>query len=510
LRRFEEPLGVCIVVVRRQVGGSGSTRERRDLGPRNPRAVFDFHNEVTPKFYELEGRRGVGLAPYLPTRVPSLSRAAIRPGFACTTTDDASPAMSERYHRVNNDDDDAAPVRHYTVNRDGVARLRSATPSLPVLPNLDFNDIDNAISRMQSQFSASGSVTSPTRPSQLSPSATSPNQAIPSPGRRVSSMHNRGESSAETVVGDNTVERMGKDGYEYLKYSDDHEQIPVESADIANQPLYAAQHHQQQQSGYLPTVHSGTTLRYQSPYLPNPSPDFMYQADPYGRPLSVVSGTWDGSRPASAAFPYHTPTGSVGYASTAYNVPVLSAYYPDTEYASQSDFTHINHHADPFLLPAHDSRSRSPTPEMEFVRVEKDPEADVPLTTPGTAELESPKVDTKHYGPAPVGKQVRRRKTKKKVPLTKGHLVLELPVPSRLLLPYKPEPEMTHTRWVIHDTIVAEYLILLKVHCCDLRSGRLCQGTIQSPTKLERSPDRAIHRHYDVQRTCYNTRNCNS
>jgi chitin synthase len=43
----------------------------------------------------------------------------------------------------------------------------------------------------------------------------------------------------------------------------------------------------------------------------------------------------------------------------------------------------------------------------------------------------TPKPDTLHYGPAPVGAQVRRRMTKKKIPLTQGHLVLDLPVPSK-------------------------------------------------------------------------------
>jgi hypothetical protein len=300
--------------------------------------------------------------------------------------------MSEQYQRVNNDDDDAAPVRHYAVNRDGVARLRSTAPSLPTLPNLDFNDIDNAISRMQSRFSASGSVTSPTRASQSSPSAV--NQTIPTPAQQASSRHSRGESAAETAVGDSAVEGSGKDGYEYLTNHDEHDQTPVESADIAYQHLYATQQVHQQQSGYLPTIHSGQALHYQSQvYLPDSSPDFMYQADTYGRPLSVVSGIWGGSRPASAAYPYHTPTGSVGYAPTVYNVPVLSAYYPDTDYGSQSDLTHINHQVDPFLR-ANETSSHSPTAEMEFVRVEKDAETEAPLTTPGTADLESPKVDT--------------------------------------------------------------------------------------------------------------------
>ena len=426
-----------------------STCERRDSELSNSdEKVFSVQVRIIQNF---PSRKGSSLTPYLATRVLSLNQARITvpPDLLVQYHRRRAPAMSENYQRVNNDEDDPAPVRHYSVNRDGVARLRSAAPSLPTLPNLDFNDIDNAISRMQSQFGASGSVTSPTRPSQSSPSATSPNQAIPSPARQVPSQHRRGVSSADTVVGDSAAGGTGKEGYEYLKYNDEHEQFLADSVDIANQHLYASQQHQQQQLGNLPTIHSGQTMHYQSQtYLPNSSPDFMYQTDPYGRPLSVVSGIWDGSRPTSAAFPYQTPTESVGYAPSMYNVPVLSAYNPDMEYGSQSDLTHINYHTDPFLHPISDSRPRSPTAEMEYVRVEKNPEADVPLKTmtPGTAALETPQVDTKHYGPAPVGKQVRRRKTKKKVPLTKGHLVLDLPVPSRLLLPYKPEPEMTHTR----------------------------------------------------------------
>jgi hypothetical protein len=321
----------------------------------------------------------------LATRVPylTLARAAVPPDLLVQYHRRRVPAMSEQYQRVNNDDDDAAPVRHYAVNQDGVARLRSTAPSLPALPNLDFNDIDNAISRMQSRFSASGSVTSPTRPSQSSPSAISPNQAIPSPARQISSQAQKGSIICRTLWWAIARRKAPeKTVMSTCKHSDEHEQFLVESADIANQHLYATQQHQQQQSGYLPTIHSGQTMHYQpQTYLPNSSPDFMYQTDPYGRPLSVVSGIWDGSRPASAAFPYHTPTGSVGYAPTVYNVPVLSAYNPDTEYGSQSDLTHINYHVDPFLHPANDSRPRSPTAEMEYVRVEKDPEAGVPLTT---------------------------------------------------------------------------------------------------------------------------------
>ena len=61
---------------------------------------------------------------------------------------------------------------------------------------------------------------------------------------------------------------------------------------------------------------------------------------------------------------------------------------------------------DPFLHPTSNLCLHLPTAKMRYVRVEKDPEADVPLMTmtPKTAALESPQVDTKHYGPAPVSK----------------------------------------------------------------------------------------------------------
>jgi hypothetical protein len=52
-------------------------------------------------------------------------------------------------------------------------------------------------------------------------------------------------------------------------------------------------------------------------------------------------------------------------------------------------------------------------------------------TPPDGDVFATPQPDTLHYGPAPVGAQVRRRLTKKKIPLTQGHMVLDIPVPSK-------------------------------------------------------------------------------
>ncbi|KAG8735989.1 hypothetical protein FRC10_009939 [Ceratobasidium sp. 414] len=55
--------------------------------------------------------------------------------------------------------------------------------------------------------------------------------------------------------------------------------------------------------------------------------------------------------------------------------------------------------------------------------------------------------DTQHFGPAPEGRMKRRDKTKKRVPLTAGNLVVTLDIPERLVLPKRGSEEMTSTRY---------------------------------------------------------------
>jgi len=56
-------------------------------------------------------------------------------------------------------------------------------------------------------------------------------------------------------------------------------------------------------------------------------------------------------------------------------------------------------------------------------------------------------VETRHFGPAPIGRVARRHKTTKHVPLTNGNLVLDLPVPPKLVLPRVGHPEVMKTRY---------------------------------------------------------------
>ncbi|KAG8694636.1 Chitin synthase, class 3 [Ceratobasidium sp. 394] len=55
--------------------------------------------------------------------------------------------------------------------------------------------------------------------------------------------------------------------------------------------------------------------------------------------------------------------------------------------------------------------------------------------------------DTQHFGPAPEGRMKRRDKTKKRVPLTAGNLVVDLNIPERLVLPKRGSEEMMKTRY---------------------------------------------------------------
>lgn len=58
-----------------------------------------------------------------------------------------------------------------------------------------------------------------------------------------------------------------------------------------------------------------------------------------------------------------------------------------------------------------------------------------------TADLNSPA--NPHWGPAPSGRALRRNRTRKRVALTNGHLVIDRPIPARLLgfLPRRGEEE---------------------------------------------------------------------
>ncbi|GLB37699.1 putative chitin synthase [Lyophyllum shimeji] len=74
-----------------------------------------------------------------------------------------------------------------------------------------------------------------------------------------------------------------------------------------------------------------------------------------------------------------------------------------------------------------------------------DPEPETPTSSAGT--LPETPLETQHFGPAPTGRVKRRNKTKRRVQLTNGNLVIDLPVPPKLVLPRRGEPETMKMRY---------------------------------------------------------------
>jgi hypothetical protein len=90
--------------------------------------------------------------------------------------------------------------------------------------------------------------------------------------------------------------------------------------------------------------------------------------------------------------------------------------------------------------------NQTPDEKTELQNVFADPRRVVFPNLPAADVPETP-VETRHFGPAPVGRVARRNKTTKRVPLTNGNLVLDLPVPPKLVLPRAGHPEVMKTRY---------------------------------------------------------------
>jgi hypothetical protein len=72
-----------------------------------------------------------------------------------------------------------------------------------------------------------------------------------------------------------------------------------------------------------------------------------------------------------------------------------------------------------------------------------------PDTASAMADVPNTPVETRHFGPAPIGRVARRNKATKRVPLTNGNIVLDLPVPPKLVLPRTGHPEVMKTRYTV-------------------------------------------------------------
>ena len=143
-------------------------------------------------------------------------------------------------------------------------------------------------------------------------------------------------------------------------------------------------------------------------------------------------------------------TSATAYSTSPYRVPRSRSPTPAVDdedyYIVGSDSTHYTGaFADPEKALLHEKISSHPIYSEQNDNVLYDPEPPTP-TSNHTSLPETP-LDTQHFGPAPSGRAIRRHKTKKRVPLTNGNLVVNLDVPPKLVLPRRGMQEMMQTRY---------------------------------------------------------------
>jgi hypothetical protein len=333
--------------------------------------------------------------------------------------------MSGAYSPVGSDiEEEEIPVRHFRLRSNGVAKPLPQPVASPTTRSSGHDNLDRAMQEFQSM----DRTPTKARPLPSHTRQSSSSIASPTPQRHgsvsSSSTHSRPMSSQDTHVDDN-----------------------ISPTRQFSQPPWTSTN--PQQYNFLPPI-------------PTSSPLYQQSAHSYSsfnnRPLSVTSTgpqivpvhsrMNSALPPLPAATPLPPSSHGTGYSyapASAYGHPGYTLNHPQHTEPRKS----LLSIADPYLHAR--SRSGTATPDVDDDDYDKynfrhsryssaDPESAVDekhgfdmsqFQSPGTDAYKIPEADTLHYGPAPTGQQVRRRKTKKKIPLTQGHLILDLPVPTR-------------------------------------------------------------------------------
>ena len=203
---------------------------------------------------------------------------------------------------------------------------------------------------------------------------------------------------------------------------------------------------------------------YQSPYdqqlsrLPPPSSDYHGQgSSEYYTSSTHGYSSSNGSEhmPAGSHLQHDTEayTSATAYSTSPYRVPRSRSPTPAVD---EEDYQIVGsdstHHTGAFADPEKALLSEKIASHPVYLAFSEhhhdilyDPEPPTP-TSNHTSLPETP-LDTQHFGPAPSGRVLRRHKTKKRVPLTNGNLVVNLVVPPRLVLPRRGVQEMMQTRY---------------------------------------------------------------
>ncbi|KAF8629158.1 hypothetical protein AX17_005743 [Amanita inopinata Kibby_2008] len=127
-----------------------------------------------------------------------------------------------------------------------------------------------------------------------------------------------------------------------------------------------------------------------------------------------------------------------------------SVHYTSPHRPNSSQLVSDPEKVDPFHTAYNTAYSDIPSAmygPIQSQNVVYDPVPETPTSTLHSELSSEPPPETRHYGPAPSGRIIRRHKTKKRVRLTNGNLVIDLDVPPKLILPRRGEPETMKTRY---------------------------------------------------------------
>ncbi|CAK5281509.1 unnamed protein product [Mycena citricolor] len=258
------------------------------------------------------------------------------------------------------------------------------------------------------------------------------------------------------------------DDYDYdydYDYDESHEKGDFATSDDASDPHY---YEQGEEENALPD-HEYPTPQYRPysrwPYLePITTGETLQLAEDTGRDSDQTGSHIVGNPFLDSNIPVTPPT--VHYLDHS-PIHTVDHFQYDSESYASGIYSGLNHRA---------LRSRSPTPAAEdegntsFQSTASAPDAEKgtfhggyrgSYTSYGSgpapsygSDPESPPpskeeqpVETRHFGPAPVGRIVRRNNSKKRVRLVDGKLVVELPIPPKLALPHRGSYETRKTRY---------------------------------------------------------------
>ncbi|KAL5485273.1 hypothetical protein ACEPAI_7915 [Sanghuangporus weigelae] len=191
----------------------------------------------------------------------------------------------------------------------------------------------------------------------------------------------------------------------------------------------AAEHASSYAPSQPPSSHGHYSADY--PNTPQYDADGQLMVDHYGHDVEAYASGLDSGTGRQIRSRSVTPMGNEEYMSVEDDedgTEYTDEYEDDPEKGVGYDYGYHNSHHVHFLEP-------NPNPNQAFVQ-----------KSPASEYLNTP-VTTQHYGPAPVGRVTRRIHQKRRVQLTNGNLVIDLNVPTKLVLPLRREEEMMKTRY---------------------------------------------------------------